>query len=138
MLLGRSRREIAERAEEIAAFSGLGDFIRSPIRNYSSGMLARLGFSIATAWTPDVLILDEVLGVGDASFRRRCAERIASFDRTTLFLVSHGEVDILASCSRCLWLERGRLQMDGEPRAVLAAYAEAMAAGRPAPPPADA
>ncbi len=133
LLLGRSRREIAERAEAIVEFSGLGDFIRSPIRNYSTGMLARLGFSIATAWTPDVLILDEVLGVGDASFRRRCAERIASFERTTLFLVSHNDEDILASCDRCLWLEQGRLRLDGDPREVLAAYAQVMGGRARAP-----
>jgi ABC-type polysaccharide/polyol phosphate transport system ATPase subunit len=134
LLLGRNRREIAERADEIVAFSGLGDFIRSPIRNYSSGMLARLGFAVATAWVPDVLILDEVLSVGDASFRRRCAERIESFDRgrTAVFLVSHNPGDILAGCDRCLWLEGGRLRLDGDPEEVLAAYDRAVREPRPA------
>jgi ABC-type polysaccharide/polyol phosphate transport system ATPase subunit len=140
LLLGRTRREIDERAGEIIEFSGLDDFIRSPIRNYSSGMLARLGFAIATAWTPDVLILDEILAVGDAPFRRRCAERLANLGpgRTTLFLVSHGEGDILANCSRCLWLDQGRLRMDGEPAEVLAAYAETTGAPGRLPAPAEA
>jgi ABC-type polysaccharide/polyol phosphate transport system ATPase subunit len=140
LLLGRTRREIDERAGEIVEFSGLGDFIRSPIRNYSSGMLARLGFSIATAWAPDVLILDEILAVGDASFRRRCAARLENLGpgRTTLFLVSHMEGDILANCTRCLWLDKGRLRMDGEPAEVLAAYAETTGAPGRVPAPAEA
>ncbi len=124
LLLGRTRREIDLRLEEIVEFSGLGDFIRSPIRNYSSGMLARLGFSIATAWPPDVLILDEVLGVGDARFLRRCDERLRRFHRdgTTLLLVSHSAESVRESCERVVWIDGGRVRADGPADEVLAAY----------------
>ncbi len=124
LLLGHTRREVAEKAGEIIEFSGLGDFVRTPIRNYSSGMIARLGFSIATAWTPDVLILDEVLAVGDASFTERCEERIASFHAsgTTVLLVSHSAKDILKNCTRVLWLDDGELRGDGAPEGVLERY----------------
>lgn len=138
LLLGRSRKEIEERVDAIVEFSGLGDFIRSPIRNYSSGMMARLGFSIATAWRPDVLILDEVLAVGDARFVDRCEERIKELgDRqTTLFLVSHNPESIRKSCNRCLWLESGQVHADGPPDEILEAYEEA--ASDPGSGPADA
>jgi ABC-type polysaccharide/polyol phosphate transport system ATPase subunit len=124
LLLGRTRREIDTQLESIVQFSGLGDFIRAPIRNYSAGMLGRLGFAIATAWEPDVLILDEVLAVGDAGFVRKCKERLASFDRrrTAVLMVSHNPEDILASCDRCLWLDSGRVRADGRPEEVLEAY----------------
>jgi ABC-type polysaccharide/polyol phosphate transport system ATPase subunit len=122
LLLGRSRRDIDEAVEEIVDFR---DFVRSPIRNYSSGMLARLGFSIATAWLPDVLILDEVLAVGDAAFTAKCEERIARFRAagTTVLIVSHVAQSIRKTCDRCVWLDAGRLRADGDPKAVLAAYA---------------
>src|SRR4029450_1339044 len=92
--------------------SGLGAFILSPIRNYSSGMLARLGFSIATAWVPDILILDEVLAVGDAAFTERCEERVQSFHNagTTVLLVSHNAQAVRKNCTRCIWLDAGRLR----------------------------
>ena len=125
LLLGRSRRDIDEAVEEIVDFSGLGDFVRSPIRNYSSGMLARLGFSVATAWLPDVLILDEVLAVGDAAFTEKCEARIARFHAagTTVLIVSHNAVAVRKTCERCIWLDAGRLRADGDPASVLAAYA---------------
>ncbi|MFW6206973.1 MAG: ABC transporter ATP-binding protein, partial [Gemmatimonadota bacterium] len=109
LLLGRQRREIDERLDEIVEFSGLRDFIRSPIRNYSSGMLARLGFSIATAWKPDLLILDEVLGVGDARFLKRCEQKIGEFREagTTILIVSHDPESVRKNCRRAVWLEQG-------------------------------
>jgi homopolymeric O-antigen transport system ATP-binding protein len=124
LLLGLRRRQIAERVDEIVAFSGLGDFIRSPVRNYSNGMIARLGFAIATAWVPDLLILDETLAVGDARFIERCEERLASFREqgTTMLLVSHIPEAILHNCTRCIWLDGGRLQADGPPEEVLDLY----------------
>jgi ABC-2 type transport system ATP-binding protein len=127
LLLGRSRREIDEKLEDIIHFSGLGDFIRAPIRNYSSGMLARLGFSIATAWVPDILILDEVLAVGDAAFTEKCEERVQSFHDagTTVLLVSHNAQAIRKNCTRCIWLDAGRLRADGPTEEVLAMYAHA-------------
>ncbi|HVR97915.1 MAG TPA: ABC transporter ATP-binding protein [Thermoanaerobaculia bacterium] len=127
LLLGRSRREIDEKLEGIIHFSGLGDFIRAPIRNYSSGMLARLGFSIATAWVPDILILDEVLAVGDAAFTEKCEERVQSFHDagTTVLLVSHNAQAVRKNCTRCIWLDAGRLRANGPTEEVLAMYRHA-------------
>jgi ABC-2 type transport system ATP-binding protein len=124
LFLGHSRKDVDARYREIVEFSGLGDFIRSPVRNYSSGMLARLGFSIVTAWVPDVLILDEVLAVGDVHFVKRCEERLAEFRRagTTLILVSHAMGSIERNCNRCLWLEGGQVRADGPPSEVLPLY----------------
>jgi ABC-2 type transport system ATP-binding protein len=124
LLLGRSRREIAEKLEEIIDFSGLGDFIRSPIRNYSSGMLARLGFSIATAWLPEILILDEVLAVGDAAFTEKCEAKMRTFHDAgiTILVVSHSDKVVRETCSRCIWLDAGRLRADGGTGEVLDLY----------------
>ena len=126
LLLGRQRAEIDERIEGIVEFSGLRDFVRSPIRNYSSGMQARLGFSIATAWQPDLLILDEVLGVGDARFLKRCERRIEEFREagTTILIVSHDPAAVRKNCQRALWLEQGRLVADGPTEEILARYRE--------------
>jgi ABC-2 type transport system ATP-binding protein len=124
LLLGRTRREIEEKLEEIVDFSGLGDFIRSPIRNYSSGMLARLGFSIATAWLPEILILDEVLAVGDAAFTEKCEAKMRTFHEAgiTILVVSHSDLVIRETCTRCIWLDAGHLRADGETAEVLDLY----------------
>jgi ABC-2 type transport system ATP-binding protein len=124
LLLGRSRREVAEAIDGIVEFSGLGDFVRAPIRNYSSGMLARLGFSVATAWLPDIMVLDEVLAVGDAAFIEKCEERLRGFHQagTTILVVSHSANEIRHNCARCLWLDAGRLLADGPTDEVLALY----------------
>jgi len=124
LLLGHSRREIEQRFDAIHEFSGLGDFIRSPIRNYSSGMLARLAFSILTAWTPEVLVLDESLAVGDVHFVKKCEERIDLLrgQGTTLLLVSHLAEAVRAHCHRCVWLDGGRIRADGRPDEILALY----------------
>ena len=125
LLLGRSRKEIDARIDAIVDFSGLGDFVRSPIRNYSTGMLARLGFSIATAWLPDILILDEVLSVGDASFTKKCTDRMQEFHDagTTVLMVSHNAQAIRQSCTRCIWLDAGQVRFEGSPAEVLDHYA---------------
>jgi ABC-type polysaccharide/polyol phosphate transport system ATPase subunit len=127
LLLGRTRREIDERIEWIVEFSGLGDFIRTPIRNYSSGMQARLGFSVASAWMPDILILDEVLTVGDSAFTEKCEGRLAEFHEagTTVLMVSHVAQAVEANCDRCIWLDAGRLRADGPTKKVLDLYAHA-------------
>ena len=127
LLLGHTRKEIDEKVEEIIDFSGLGDFVRSPIRSYSSGMISRLGFSIATAWVPDILILDEVLAVGDSSFTDKCEARINRFHEagTTVLLVSHNADAIRKNCTRCLWLDAGRLRADGGTEEVLDRYLHA-------------
>jgi ABC-2 type transport system ATP-binding protein len=124
LLLGHSRREIDAKVDEIVEFSGLGDFIRSPLRNYSSGMQARLGFSIATAWVPDILILDEVLSVGDATFTGRCEERIRSFHDSgaTVLIVSHATQAIVKNCTRCIWLDDGQMKADGETQKIVDLY----------------
>lgn len=115
LLLGHARREIEERAADIVAFSELGDFIRSPIRNYSSGMLARLGFSIATAWVPEILILDEVLAVGDAHFVNKSRLRLKELraSGTALLLVSHDLKAVRDSCDRCIWIDAGTIRAQG-------------------------
>jgi ABC-type polysaccharide/polyol phosphate transport system ATPase subunit len=127
LLMGRTRREIAAQVDAIVDFSGLGDFVISPVRNYSSGMLARLGFSIVTAWRPDILILDEFLAVGDAAFLRKCQARLEVFWEagTTLLLVSHVAEAVRANCRRCLWIEHGRLRADGPTADVLERYLSA-------------
>ena len=124
MLLGRTRREIRERIDSIVDYSELGDFIESPIRSYSSGMLGRLGFSIASAWTPDLLILDEVFAAGDAAFMRKCEKTLADFRDAgvTILLVSHSAVVVLETCTRAIWLDHGRLVADGDALQVVTAY----------------
>jgi ABC-2 type transport system ATP-binding protein/lipopolysaccharide transport system ATP-binding protein len=126
LLLGHARREIEERFDSIVEFSGLADFIRSPIRNYSTGMLSRLAFSVLTAWKPEVLVLDESLAVGDVHFVKKCEERIEELQAhgTTLLLVSHIAEAVRAHCRRCVWLEAGRLRADGSPDEILALYEE--------------
>lgn len=130
LLLGHRRRDIQAALPGIVEFSGLGDFVHAPIRSYSSGMLSRLGFAVVSAWLPDILILDEVLAVGDAEFRPRCEERIRDFRRqgATVLLVSHSHEAVIENCTRCLWLDHGVLRADGTPASVLAEYeAEAKA-----------
>jgi ABC-2 type transport system ATP-binding protein len=110
-LLGHNQKAIKQKIPEIIEFAEIGEFIEAPLRTYSSGMVARLGFSVATAWLPDILILDEVLSVGDASFARKCTERMQSYRASgaTVLLVSHS-VDIVRSlCQRALLLEHGQI-----------------------------
>jgi ABC-type polysaccharide/polyol phosphate transport system ATPase subunit len=126
LLLGHSRREIDAQLPDIIDFSGLGDFIRAPVRNYSSGMLARLGFAIVTAWMPAVLVLDEFMAVGDAAFLKKCQARLQRFwdAGTTLLLVSHLPGAVLENCTRAIWLDEGCLRADGPAAEVLATYAQ--------------
>lgn len=133
LLLGRRKREVTAELDSIIAFSGLEQFIHTPIRNYSSGMVARLGFSIATAWIPDVLILDEVLAVGDVRFLDRCHARLDNFRGagTTLILVSHSPKLVLEYCKRCIWLDSGVMKADGDAVSVLERYETAMHASQP-------
>lgn len=124
LALGLSKAEIARRYDEIVDFAGLRDFIRMPMRTYSSGMSARLKFAIATATEHDILIVDEALSVGDQEFQHKSEERIRQIRAAagTVFLVSHSMQSILDSCNRVLWIEKGSLLMDGEPRAVVEEY----------------
>src|SRR5512137_905929 len=125
-LLGFSRHEMQDKYDQIVEFSELGEFINAPIRTYSSGMYARLGFSVATANEPDVLILDEVLSVGDEAFQKKCEARIQAFRErgTAILLVSHSMITIEEMCQRAAWLDHGTIKAVGEPAQVIRAYRE--------------
>jgi ABC-type polysaccharide/polyol phosphate transport system ATPase subunit len=123
-LLGHSRKAINQKIPEILYFAEIGEFIEAPLRTYSSGMVARLGFSVATAWEPDILILDEVLSVGDAAFTKKCTERMRSFRKSgaTVLLVSHSVDTIRSLCQRALLLEHGNIMEIGPAREVSEKY----------------
>src|SRR6185295_3789737 len=123
-VLGLSRKEIDRRYERIVEFSGLGEFMEEPVKNYSSGMYVRLGFAVAIHTDPDILLVDEVLAVGDEAFAHRCVRRIEEFLKSgkTLLLVSHSLDLVEGLCDRVLWLEKGRQRLIGEPRRVIDAY----------------
>jgi lipopolysaccharide transport system ATP-binding protein len=128
-VLGLPRREIARRYDEIVEFSGLADFMEEPVKNYSSGMYVRLGFAVAVHTDPDVLLVDEVLAVGDEAFAHRCLRRIEEFLAAgrTLLLVSHSLDLVGAICDRVLWLDNGRQRLVDEPRRVIDAYRQQVA-----------
>lgn len=130
LALGLSKREIEGQVDEIAAFAGLEDFIDLPMRTYSSGMKARLHFSIATAVTPEILMIDEALAVGDEVFRKRSDERIRELQEAagTIFLVSHSMDAVLDTCTRVLWMDAGRIVAEGDPPGVVEQYRDRMAA----------
>jgi len=125
-LLGRSREFMKEQYKEIIEFAELDKFQEMPIKNYSSGMRARLAFAIATVIDPEILIVDEVLAVGDAAFRRKCEERMHNMlkDHVTLLLVSHSEAQVKNLCDKALWLREGEAVMTGNAKEVCAAYSE--------------
>ena len=123
-ILGMSKREIDAKFDEIVAFSEVGEFLETPVKRYSSGMYVKLAFSIAASLDTDVLLLDEVLAVGDAAFRKKSLARmkeIAASGRTILF-VSHSMGDVKTICSRCIWFDHGRVVRDGPTDDVSAAY----------------
>ena len=119
-ILGYDERFLKEKYDEIVKFSELGKFIDVPVKNYSSGMKSRLGFSIATVVEPEILILDEVLSVGDKRFRKKCEARIQSmFDKgVTVLFVSHSTDQVLRMCNKGILLEQGRLIAQGDPAAI--------------------
>lgn len=123
-LLGYSRAEMVSRFEEIVEFAELREFIDAPLRTYSSGMTSRLGFAVATATRPDILIVDEVLSVGDEHFKQKCRGRIDQFKKsgTTILLVSHGMELIREMCDRAAWLDHGELRVLGPVDEVAAQY----------------
>ena len=114
-VLGFSQKNIASRMERIVEFSGIGAFIDAPVRTYSSGMVARLGFAIATDSQPEILIIDEILAVGDADFQKKSAARILQYhnDGSTVLVVSHNLDSIKNLCNRVIWLEHGSVKMAG-------------------------
>lgn len=123
-LLGLSKKEITDKFASIVDFAELRDFIEAPLRMYSSGMMARLGFAVATAVVPDILLIDEVLAVGDEAFRRKCAERMQRFQGrgTTILLVSHDMNTVKQLCQRAVWLNKGEIKLLGPASEVVAHY----------------
>ncbi len=131
-LLGLTRKRTEALTERIIDFSGIGEFIDEPLRTYSSGMTMRLAFSVAVYMDPDILILDEVLSVGDHAFQAQCSEKILDFKRSgkTLLCVSHATASVVEICDRALWLDHGKLVMDGPAAEVIDAYEGGLPAGR--------
>jgi lipopolysaccharide transport system ATP-binding protein len=130
ILLGLTRRQVLARMDDIIGFAELGDFIDEPMRSYSSGMKARLGFAVAFQADPDVLLIDEVLGVGDAAFRAKSAavmrEKINS-DKTVV-MVTHSEETVLELCDRVVWIDHGVTRRVGPTREVMDEYRDSMPA----------
>ena len=123
-LLGHSRKEMEEYYEDIVSFSELRDFMDVPVKNFSSGMVSRLGFAIATIGTPDILIVDEVLAVGDFRFQEKCEERIQDMVRkgTTILFVSHSIQQVKKICNKIAWLEKGKLKRFGDAQTICSEY----------------
>ena len=124
LILGHSRKFMEEHFDEIVKFAEIEKFLDSPIKNFSSGMKARLGFAVATMVNPDVLICDEVLSVGDAKFRKKCKIRMKEMldSGTTLLFVSHNINQVKELCDHAAWIEKGKLKMAGEVNEVCDAY----------------
>ncbi len=123
-VLGHSTKYMEKHFDEIVDFAELWDFLDSPIKNYSSGMRARLGFAVATMVKPDILIVDEILSVGDMKFRQKCEARMAEMlgDGTTLLYVSHNLSEVRQLCDHVIWIEKGEIRMMGETELVCDEY----------------
>ena len=130
IMLGLTKKEITRKFNDIIAFAELEDFIDAPVKTYSSGMYMRLGFSIAINVNPEILLVDEVLAVGDAAFVPRCLDRIDDFRRRkkTILFVSHDLTTVAKICDRVAWMKNGKIQMLGEPKRVVDAYLQDVAA----------
>src|SRR5271157_1509057 len=115
VLMGLTRAEVLHKMEEIIEFSGLDDFIDQPLRTYSSGMVMRLGFSVVASLDPEILLIDEVIAVGDIDFQKKCMAKLESFKRSgvTIVFVSHGLKAVLDICDRVVWIENHRVRMLG-------------------------
>lgn len=127
VLLGLPRREVLARLDRILEFAELGEFVDRPLRMYSSGMVARLGFAVAVHVDPDVLLMDEVLSVGDERFRQKCTDKLEEFrDRgVTMLFVSHAMETVLEVSNEVAWLRQGKVEAHGEPAEVVERYREA-------------
>lgn len=123
---GWNPEQVKDIEHKIIEFADIGEFIDAPVKVYSSGMIARLGFSIAIHLLPDIIFLDEVLSVGDAKFAAKCQERIWDFrhENRTIVMVTHSAASIQEMCTRAIWMDHGQLMMDGSTDEVLSAYAE--------------
>ena len=127
MLLGFTREQIREREEEIVTYSELGKFIDYPVRTYSSGMYSKLAFSITVMLKTDILLIDEILSVGDEHFKKKSAQTIQdliSEESRTVIIVSHMMEQMLNICSRVIWIDHGEIVASGDPGKVIAAYRE--------------
>lgn len=126
-ILGLSRKELERRFDEIVDFAGIGKFIDQPVKNYSSGMYVRLGFAIAINVDPDVLLVDEVLAVGDAAFQEKCMDKFADFRQQgkTVVIVSHAMGSLRSMCDRAVWLEHGTVVKEGRANAIVDGYIDA-------------
>lgn len=131
-VFGMTKKEIAQKADEIIRFSELEEFIDSPVRTYSSGMYMRLAFSVAINVEAQVLLIDEILGVGDVSFQKKCFKKLTEIKKAgaTIILVSHSLEQIEKICDRSIWILDGRIQDDGDPVVVNARYFQAMEEAR--------
>lgn len=127
-ILGMKRQEIEQQLDEIVAFADIGDFIHKPVKTYSSGMYVRLAFAVATSTDPDILIIDEALSVGDGAFARKSFDRIMGLKEAgkTIFFCSHSMYQVEALCARAIWMEKGRVKMDGNAADVTSAYAASL------------
>ena len=123
-VLCHSKKFMDEKFDDIVDFSEMREFLDVPMKNYSSGMVARIGFAIATVTTPDILIVDEILSVGDFLFQKKCEDRINAMlaDDTTVIIVSHSLDQIERLCKHCMWLEKGKIKMIGDAKEVCSAY----------------
>ena len=130
-IMGYSEDFLKSRYDEIVGFSELGDFIEQPLKTYSSGMMMRLAFSVATLVDPEILIVDEILAVGDERFQRKSYERMTKLmsGGTTVLMVSHDMDQIRSMCMRTVWLQKGSIQMNGEVQEVCDAYQQYMLSG---------
>jgi ABC-type polysaccharide/polyol phosphate transport system ATPase subunit len=123
-LLGYSRAQMQTRFDQIVTFAGVQDFIDAPLRTYSTGMVARLGFAVATSVRPDILLVDEVLSVGDVAFQEKCLDRMRTFQQqgTTIVLVTHALDWVRQLCQRAIWLEEGSIAAQGQADTVVQRY----------------
>ena len=124
-ILGLTRREIKERLDDIIAFSELGDFINNPVRTYSSGMYMRLGFAVAVHVDPEILLVDEVLAVGDIPYQEKCLNRIRELQKrgVTIVFVTHNPKQVEELCDLAIWLDRGEVRFAGPAKETVRAYA---------------
>ena len=123
-ILGLKQKELEAKFDDIVDFAGIGQYIDEPVKNYSSGMYVRLGFSVAINVEPDILLVDEVLAVGDEAFQRKCLERFADLKNSgrTVIIVSHSMGSVINMCDHVIWFKKGHKMADGDPRQVVEAY----------------
>jgi ABC-type polysaccharide/polyol phosphate transport system ATPase subunit len=133
LLLGYSKREMLSRQDSIIEFAGIGDFIDAPVKQYSSGMYTRLAFGVATEVDPDILLVDEILAVGDMAFQAKCFERLKRFRAAgkTILLVTHSMEQVLKFCDRAVFLEKGRIVFDGDTEQAVDLFRSSVSAQEP-------